>query len=456
MSSVTVARRLVLSGLVLIVATSAASERAPRALDAGDACYDGLSHDVTVATTVTANVWDRALECTVAPSPNPARATDPRSAWRCTADSTIDVCSPAPDWHAGLVPSALGAADSDTVRLVVETLTRTARGRAAFGSALRRSGRYRRAVVAALGTHHLPSDLEAVVLVESAYLPRATSVAGARGLWQLMPETARNLGLRVDGAVDERRSVRHSSDAAAEHLADLYATFGNWELALAAYNFGSGRVLERMRRTGAMSFVGLAAESGALPRETRDYVPQVLAVSLVLRNLDHFGFAASDRDRERASSELDVPGGTSLAIVARAAATSVRALRELNPALDGLDGAPLDAATFAIEVPAGALGRARAMLPTLLAAPDAAAFAHVRDDFDWGTEGDVRAAVVAALATPIERERLEAVPREEGALLVGLDSVAWHGATSGGGALDDASGSLSLIAALARAGASRD
>ena len=125
----------------------------------------------------------------------------------------------------------------------------------------------------------VPEDLTAVVLVESGGRPEALSAKGARGLWQLMPGTARRYGLVVTPAQDERLDVLKATRAAARYLQDLYAQFGAWDLALAAYNAGEQTVQRALQRSGG-NFVRLSA---SLPQETRNYVPAVLAAQPLFR-----------------------------------------------------------------------------------------------------------------------------------------------------------------------------
>ncbi|MBI1941299.1 MAG: lytic transglycosylase domain-containing protein [Acidobacteria bacterium] len=131
-------------------------------------------------------------------------------------------------------------------------------------------------VVAVLSQHGLPSAVMGVVAVESGFNPSALSPKGARGLWQLMPETARRYGLVVEGDYDERLDPMKSTAAAARYLKDLYVQFQDWPLALAAYNAGEGRVQRSLDSLGARDFWTLSRQA-ALPDETRRYVPAVLA-----------------------------------------------------------------------------------------------------------------------------------------------------------------------------------
>ena len=121
----------------------------------------------------------------------------------------------------------------------------------------------------------VPEELMAVVVVESGGNPAALSPKGARGLWQLMPDTARRYGLTVNADTDERLDVLKSTRAAAEYLRDLYVEFHDWQLALAAYNAGEQAVQQALARTGG---AGFSVAAPVLPAETQNYVPAVLAV----------------------------------------------------------------------------------------------------------------------------------------------------------------------------------
>ena len=127
-----------------------------------------------------------------------------------------------------------------------------------------------------LRSHGVPVDMVAVILVESGGRADAISPKGARGLWQLMPETARRYGLRVDDVQDDRVDLFRATDAAARYLHDLYAQFGDWKLALAAYNTGEANVASAILRAHTQDFNELS-NRWMLPLETRNYVPRVLA-----------------------------------------------------------------------------------------------------------------------------------------------------------------------------------
>ncbi|MGH9834891.1 MAG: lytic transglycosylase domain-containing protein [Blastocatellia bacterium] len=146
-----------------------------------------------------------------------------------------------------------------------------------------RYGDYQRTLARILIEEQVPVELLAVALVESGFNPLALSPKGARGIWQLMPATAQRYGLTVEPLNDHRTSPEHSTRAAARYLRDLYRQFGDWKLALAAYNWGEGKVQRVINRTGIRDFDELARR-GLLPLETRKYVPAALAVWEQLSN----------------------------------------------------------------------------------------------------------------------------------------------------------------------------
>ena len=129
----------------------------------------------------------------------------------------------------------------------------------------------------------IPSELAAVVLVESGGDPMALSPKGARGLWQLMPETARRYGLIVDNTQDDRLDIEKSTHVAARYLSDLYSEFGSWQLALAAYNTGEQNLQHAIDRSRSTDF-NVLSSLRLLPLETRNYVPAVLAAATRLTN----------------------------------------------------------------------------------------------------------------------------------------------------------------------------
>ena len=170
----------------------------------------------------------------------------------------------------------------------------------------------------------LPQDLVLLPFVESGYNVRAYSWAGAGGMWQFMRGTGRLYGLKSDWWIDERRDPYKSTDAAARHLRDLYDKFGDWYLALAAYNAGEGKISRALKQAKCDDFFELTEKNrklsrrNRLKRETRHYVPKFIAISKIFQNLDTLGFEPVSWDKEEEMVAVEVPGGTDLLALARA------------------------------------------------------------------------------------------------------------------------------------------
>ncbi|MEA2343490.1 MAG: rane-bound lytic murein transglycosylase [Thermoanaerobaculia bacterium] len=196
---------------------------------------------------------------------------------------------------------------------------------------LLRSGKYKKLIDKALDDYKLPHGLAYLPVIESAYVPSVTSRAGAHGIWQFMPETARDYGLRVDWWVDERADPERSTRAAAAYLKDLYRQFNDWPLALAAYNAGPGRIRRAMQSSGSVTFWDLL-ENEAVPKETRGYVPTFFATLTIASDPSTYGFRLGqpiDFDR----SAVEIEGPLSLRYLASVAHVDEALLRDLNPAL---------------------------------------------------------------------------------------------------------------------------
>lgn len=198
-------------------------------------------------------------------------------------------------------------------------------------TSLTRSGRYRKLIDRALEAEGLPKGLAYLPVIESAYLPTLTSRAGAYGIWQFMPATAREYGLRVDWWIDERADPELSTRAAARFLKDLHRMFGDWSLALAAYNCGPGRVRRTLENAGATTFWELL-EKGLLPKETRGYVPTFYATLLIASDPEMHGFTLG-KPTHSDDRQVEVDGPVSLAYIAESIGVGEDFLRELNPSL---------------------------------------------------------------------------------------------------------------------------
>jgi len=168
--------------------------------------------------------------------------------------------------------------------------------RESYAVYLERMPRYEPMITRKLEQRGMPKDLVYLAMIESGFNPRAKSRVAAQGLWQFMGPTAREYGLRIGRGVDERNNPERATDAALTYLARLHDRFGSWYLAAAAYNTGQGRVARIMRQeTGRTK--GTDADyyriSHRLPRETRDYVPKMIAAAKIGRNPEKYGFGAS-------------------------------------------------------------------------------------------------------------------------------------------------------------------
>jgi membrane-bound lytic murein transglycosylase D len=196
---------------------------------------------------------------------------------------------------------------------------------------LQRSGRYRKLIDRVLDEYKLPKGLAYLPVIESAYLPTLTSRAGAHGIWQFMPETAREYGLRVDWWVDERADPELSTRAAAAYLTDLYRHFQDWPLALAAYNGGPGRIDRALAASGTRTFWELS-DLAAIPHETRGYVPTFFAALIIASDPSDYGFRLGDSIEDDVKS-VEVEGPLSVRFLAETANVDESTVRDLNPAL---------------------------------------------------------------------------------------------------------------------------
>jgi membrane-bound lytic murein transglycosylase D len=226
------------------------------------------------------------------------------------------------------------------------------RGRAIVSAWLRDQGKYRSMILAALERHKLPRDLLYLCMIESSYDPKEYSRAGASGLWQFMPGGGRIYGLSIDYWVDERNDPEKSTEAAMLYLRDLYERFGQWHLALAAYNAGYGAVLKSVTKYNTNDFWALLDLEGGLPWESSIYVPKMLATALVGHNLAAFGFDALVPAPELEFEKVVVDKSVPVSILARAAGVDASVLSELNPELRR-GRTPPGRARYVVRIPKG-------------------------------------------------------------------------------------------------------
>jgi membrane-bound lytic murein transglycosylase D len=226
------------------------------------------------------------------------------------------------------------------------------RGRNIMKGWLEAQGRYRDLILTHLRKAKLPEDLLYVVMIESSYDPLTKSYAGASGLWQFMPEGGRIYGLRIDRWVDERNDPLRSTIAVLDYWKDLYQRFGDWHLALAAYNAGYGAILRVIARHNTNDFWRLGELENGLPWGTTLYVPKALACAIVGRNRAVFGLAEVAPAPAEVWDEVAVPQSIGLATIARAAGAPVDAIARLNPHLRR-NRTPPDERGYVVRVPRG-------------------------------------------------------------------------------------------------------
>jgi membrane-bound lytic murein transglycosylase D len=229
----------------------------------------------------------------------------------------------------------------------------TPRGRAIVETGLRRAGRYRDMISRVLQEEGMPQDLIYLAQAESAFQPLALSRAGARGIWQFVAWRGNEYGLRHTWWVDERQDPEKATRAAARHLRDLYTMYGDWYLAMAAYNCGPGNVQKGIERTGYADFWELYRRN-VLPRETKNYVPIIVALTLIAKDAAHYGIQVDPEPP--VPTDVVKPGrAVDLRLVAETIDVDVETLRTLNPSLLRL--ATPDDPSFELHLPAGTAER---------------------------------------------------------------------------------------------------
>jgi membrane-bound lytic murein transglycosylase D len=223
------------------------------------------------------------------------------------------------------------------------------RNRATMENGLRRSGQFMKLARKIFAEEGVPLDITWLGQVESAWKTKAVSWASASGLWQFIPSTGRMYQLRQNAYIDERNSIEQATRASARHLKDLAKRYnGNWELAMAAYNTGAGNVDRAIARAGSANFWMIYPY---IAQETRNYVPNILAVILIAKNPEKYGFKGIKPDAPLSYDVVQVPTATSLQLVADATDSNVDYIRTLNPELKR-DTTPRGD-TYNVRIPAG-------------------------------------------------------------------------------------------------------
>ena len=223
-------------------------------------------------------------------------------------------------------------------------------GSGGFERAYSRSGRYHNMIVSTLKKEGVPQDLIYLAQAESGFHPLAVSRVGARGIWQFMGSRGVGYGLHHNMWVDDRQDPEKSTRAAARHLKDLYNQFGDWYLAMAAYNSGPGTVQAAVKRTGYADFWELYNRN-VLPKETKNYVPIILAVTIMAKNPSQYGLDAVTMEQPADFDTVTITYPVDLRLVAACVNSTPGELQDLNPALLRLT-TPRDG-KFELHIPAG-------------------------------------------------------------------------------------------------------
>jgi len=225
------------------------------------------------------------------------------------------------------------------------------RGRGFFKRYSRRAGQYGPLIVEIIKDFDLPKDLIFLAMAESGFRNNAKSRARAVGIWQFMPKTAKRFGLKIDWFIDERRDPIKATIAACRYLRYLYDRFGSWELAAAAYNAGEGKVSRAIKRYRTRNFWRLI-KGRYLKKETKNYVPKIMALAIIGKNLDSFGLKNVEFLNPLDFEEISVPSNTDLYSLSEELGVSFSQLKDLNPELLRWQ-TPLEKSDYRLRVPVG-------------------------------------------------------------------------------------------------------
>src|SRR5713226_4255492 len=235
------------------------------------------------------------------------------------------------------------------------------RGRPTLEHALTRAGQYQDMIQRVLKDEGVPQDLIYLAQAESGFHPLALSHSGARGIWQFMASRAKGYGLQRNWWVDDRQDPEKATRAAARHLKDLFNQFGDWYLAMAAYNSGPGTVQSAVKRTGYADFWELYRRN-VLPKETRNYVPIIVAVTIMAKNPGQYGLDTITPDQEIAYDTVKISYPVDLRLVAECVGASPGELQELNPSLLRMT---TPKGHFELHIPAGTAEKYRAAITAI-------------------------------------------------------------------------------------------
>jgi membrane-bound lytic murein transglycosylase D len=220
-----------------------------------------------------------------------------------------------------------------------------------FSLWLSRSGKYIELMQSILKENDIPEEIVFLPLIESGFNPYAYSRARAVGYWQFIASTAKKYGLEINWWRDERRDPVKSTVAAANYLKDLYEIFGSWNLAMAAYNAGEGKILKALNKTKAGDYWKLL-NTRYIRKETKNYVPKFIAASLIANNPESFGFEDIEYHPPLNYDKVTIDSPIDLEVIAECSETSVEVIKELNPELRRWCTPP-DVPEYTLRIPEG-------------------------------------------------------------------------------------------------------
>lgn len=220
-----------------------------------------------------------------------------------------------------------------------------------FSLWLSRSGQYLHMMKEILRKKEVPEDMVFLSLIESGFNPYAYSIARAVGPWQFIASTAKRYGLEINWWKDERRDPVKSTEAAADYLKDLYEMFGSWNLAMAAYNAGEGKILKAVKKNRSDDYWDLL-DTKHIKRETKEYVPRFIAASLIASNPQDFGFVDIEYHPPLKYDEVVIESPVDLSVAAECTNTTLEEIKRLNPELRRWCTPP-DADRYTLKIPEG-------------------------------------------------------------------------------------------------------
>lgn len=231
------------------------------------------------------------------------------------------------------------------------------RGKNFFRNWLEKSSKYMPFIQAELKKSGLPGDLGYMVMIESGFSATAVSTASAVGPWQFIPGTGKQYGLNQEYWIDERRDLQKSTRAAIKYMQDLYAEFGSWYLVAASYNMGEGGLRSKIKKFKTKDYWELV-RLGALPQETQDYVPKILAALMIAKAPNLYGFRNLDPEFPLSYEFVKAPAGTDIELLADYLSVTRKSLKDLNAELV-LGYIPKTSKQHWIRVPVGSLAVAQ-------------------------------------------------------------------------------------------------